>query len=99
MPTQGIDFTPGISESCILERVCHFVGDNQLYRTRGLVPIADARFFGETISDSKLLDELINFIEEEFGVDVALLEVNEDNFGSLGAVARFVSDKQPYAVG
>jgi hypothetical protein len=98
MPTQATDFTPGISQSSILERVCKFVGDKQTFRTRGLVLTPDTRLLGET-SQSELLADVIDFIEKEFGVDVAVLEVTEDNFASLRAVARFVSDKQPYAVG
>jgi hypothetical protein len=42
---------------------------------------------------------IIDFVEQEFGIHVSSCEVNEENLGSLRAVARFVAGKQPFAVG
>jgi hypothetical protein len=42
---------------------------------------------------------LVRFIEAEFGVFAYVDDVTESNFGTLGAVARFVESRQPFAVG
>ena len=99
MLTQEPDFTPGMSESGILSRVNRFVHENAFYRDRGFVLTEDERFLGTVGVNSKHVGEMITFIEEEFGVDVSNCEISEDNLGTLRAVARFVTSKQPYAVG
>jgi hypothetical protein len=63
------------------------------------VPTEDENFLEKAVVDSKYVGEKITFIEEEFGVAVLSLEITEDNLGTRRAVARFVSSKQPYAVG
>ena len=42
---------------------------------------------------------LVKFIEAEFGVFAYIDDITESNFGTLGAVARFVESRQPFAVG
>ena len=99
MLTQQIQFTPGVSESGILSRVHSFVQENSLYRQHGFVLGEDDRFFEKEALDSKYVAAMITFIEDEFGVYVSECEINEDNLGSLRAVARFVASKQTFAVG
>jgi acyl carrier protein len=99
MRIQETDFMPGTSESSILARVRRFVDENPLYRDRGFVPTEDDNFLEKAMVDSKYVGETITFIEEEFGVAVSSPEITEANLGTLRAVARFVSNKQPYAVG
>jgi acyl carrier protein len=99
MLTQAIEFTPGVSESSILTRVRSFVQGNSLYRQHGFVLDGDDRFFEKAALNSKYVAAMITFIEEEFGVHVSDSEISEDNLGSLRAVARFVANKQPFAVG
>lgn len=53
----------------------------------------------KAVVDSMRLAEAIRFIETEFGVYVSDDEITETNFGSLGAIARLVASKQPFAVG
>lgn len=53
----------------------------------------------KAVVDSMRLAEAISFIESEFGVYVSDDEITETNFGSLGAIARLVASKQPFAVG
>ena len=99
MQTEETDFMPSMSESGILAGVRRFVIENPLYRERGFVPTDDEPFLEKAVIDSKYVGQMITFIEEEFGVGVSSLEITDDNFGTLRAVARFVSSKQPYAVG
>ena len=87
MLTQQLEFTPGVSESRILDRV------------RGFVLAEDDRFFEKAALDSKYVAAMVVFVEEEFGIHVANCEITEENLGSLKAVARFVASKQPFAVG
>lgn len=42
---------------------------------------------------------LVRFIEAEFGVFAYVDDVTQSNFGTVGAVARFVESRQPFAVG
>jgi acyl carrier protein len=99
MLTPETDFMPGTSESSILSRVRHFVEENSFYRQHGFALTEDERFLERTVADSRYFDEMITFIEDEFGVHVSNCEITEDNLGSLRAVVRFVVSKQPYAVG
>ena len=99
MLTQQPEFTPGVSESGILSRVRGFVQENSLYRQSGFVLAEDDRFFEKAALDSKYVAAMVAFIEEEFGVLVSSSEITEENLGSLRAVARFVANRQPFAVG
>ena len=99
MPTQEIEFTPGVSESGILSRVRSFAQGNSLYRQHGYVLDGDDRFFEKAALDSRYVAAMIAFIEDEFGVHVSDCEIRAENLGSLRAVARFVATKQPFAVG
>jgi acyl carrier protein len=98
MPIPETDFTPGVSESSILARLRCFVEESPS-RLASLGPLPEDKFAEAAVLESSALAELITFIEKEFGVDVSKFEIAEDNFGSLRSVARFVSGKQPYAVG
>jgi protein-arginine kinase len=88
MLTQETEFTPGVSESAILSRVRAFAEQNSREAA-----------FEKAALDAKYVTAMINFVEQEFGVIVSSCEISEDNLGSIGAVARFVANKQPFAVG
>ena len=93
------EFSPGVSEAVILDRVRAFVRENSLYRQNGFVLAEDDRLFEKAALNSKYVAAMIAFVEDEFGVLVSDCEKSEDNLGSLRAVARFVANKQPFAVG
>ena len=99
MLTPETDFMPSMSESSILSRVRRFVEENSFYRQHGFALTEDERFLESAVADSRYFDEMITFIEDEFGVHVSNCEITKDNLGSLRAVVRFVASKQPYAVG
>ena len=49
---------------------------------------------GQGIIDSMGVIELVQFIQDTFGVTVEDEEITELNLGSLAAIARYVSEKQ-----
>jgi acyl carrier protein len=93
------EFTPGVSETVILDRVRSFVQQNPVYRQNGFVLADGDRLFEKADLDSKYVSAMLTFVEDEFGVLVSDCELSEENLGSLRAVARFVASKQPFAVG
>jgi acyl carrier protein len=55
-----------------------------------------ARVDGDTpllrgLIDSTGLMELLSFVEDEFGVPVEHTDIDEENFGSVDRIARFVA--------
>ena len=99
MLTPETDFMPGMSESSILSRVSHFVDENSFYRQNRFALTEDEKFIEKAVADSRYVSEMITFIEDELGIQVSNCEIRETNLGSLRAVARFVADKQLFAVG
>ncbi|MBI5566864.1 MAG: acyl carrier protein [Chloroflexi bacterium] len=57
----------------------------------------DASFLEEGIIDSMNVMELILFVEEKFGVEVADDEIVPDNFDSVARIAAFVGRKSAVA--
>jgi len=57
----------------------------------------DASFLEEGIIDSMNVMELIMFVEEKFGVEVADDEIVPDNFDSVARIAAFVRRKSAVA--
>jgi acyl carrier protein len=41
--------------------------------------------------DSTGLMELLSFVEDEFGVQIVHTDIDEENFGSIDRIARFVA--------
>ncbi len=58
----------------------------------------DASFLEEGIIDSMNVMELILFVEERFGLEVADNEIIPDNFDSVARIADFVRQKSTVAV-
>ena len=57
----------------------------------------DASFLEEGIIDSMNVMELILFVEEQFGLEVADDEIVPDNFDSVARIAAFVRQKSAIA--
>lgn len=53
----------------------------------------DTLIFAEGIMDSMGFISIIGFIEEEFSVEVADIELVESNFESVDAITNFISRK------
>jgi acyl carrier protein len=53
----------------------------------------DVQLFEERIIDSLGIFTLVSFIQDEFDVEVLDEELVPENFGSIGALARFIDEK------
>jgi acyl carrier protein len=53
------------------------------------------RLLERGIVDSMGVMELIAFLQDEFHIQVAEAEITEEHFGSLDAIASFVTAKRP----
>ncbi len=73
-------------------KIRQFVVDNFLFGDeRGLKD--DTSFLDEGMIDSTGILELVNFIEEEFSVMVADMELHPENLDSINNVAQFLRKK------
>jgi acyl carrier protein len=57
----------------------------------------DLSFLDQGIVDSMNVLELVNFIEERYGVKVDDRDIVPDNFDSVARLATYVRSKQPAA--
>ena len=66
---------------------------NILFSGKGYPYRDDASFLNEGIIDSANVMELILFVEEKFGVEVADEDIVPDNFDSVAQIAAYVRRK------
>jgi acyl carrier protein len=82
-----------MSTSDVLQRTRAYIVDNFLYMRRDVQLAASDSLLGRGIIDSMGVMELVQFIEESFGVRVDDEDITEENLGSLDAIASFVTSK------
>jgi acyl carrier protein len=70
-----------------------FIGDNYLFGDHDRLPGDEASLLEEGIVDSTGVLELIEFLEDHFGIVVGESETVFDNLGSIGGLTRFVAGK------
>lgn len=70
-----------------------FIGDNYLFGDHARLPGDEASLLEEGIVDSTGVLELIEFLEDHFGIVVGESETVFDNLGSIGGLTRFVAGK------
>jgi hypothetical protein len=70
-----------VSESDIHSRVRAFVQEHAMYRQRRFVLPDDSRY----------VTAIVNFIGQEYGIQVSSYDITEENLGSPRAVARFIA--------
>ncbi|WAC64097.1 acyl carrier protein [Pseudoxanthomonas sp. SL93] len=81
------------SPSTVKTTVRQYIQDNFLMGTAEAYA-DDASFMDAQLLDSTGFLELVQFLEETYGIKVEDEEMMPDNLDSLDAVARFVSRKQ-----
>jgi acyl carrier protein len=54
----------------------------------------DEKFFENRVIDSLHLVEIVDRFQSQFGIKVAGNELSPENFGSISAMARFLSEKR-----
>jgi acyl carrier protein len=82
-----------MKENDIREHVTRFIRDNFMYTANddGLDP--DAPLLEQGIIDSMGVVEIIEFLEDRFGVEVADQDITEENLGTVSAMSRYVAGR------
>jgi acyl carrier protein len=75
-----------------------FIAANFLYMRPDLELRDDDDLLNLGVIDSIGFVELVGEVEERYGVTIADLEIVEENFGSVAAIAAFVAAKTEEAV-
>ena len=86
-----------VTEMQVIERVRDFLTENFLYMRPDFVLNEGDSLLETGVIDSRGVLEVLNVLEEEFGVTAADEEVSEANLGSLRAIAQFVAGKRAAA--
>ncbi len=87
-----------MTQAEIRDRVWGYIVDNFLYMRPNLQVDPDDSLLRKGVFDSLGVMEIIGFIEETFGVQVAQEEVTEAHFGTLNAIAGYVDAKLKDAI-
>ncbi len=74
-----------------------FIAENLMYSSKGFHLDDDVSFLEEGVVDSLGVMELVVFVEEQFGVQVADEEVTPEYFDSVNRLADYVEAKQSAA--
>ncbi len=78
----------------IRDRVKSYIMENYLYTRPDFDLGMEDRLLGAGIIDSMGVIELLEFVQTEFEIAVQDDEITENNFGSVAAVADFVTRKR-----
>lgn len=82
-----------MTEADVLARTRAYIVENFLYMHPDL-RFGDAEsLLKRGVVDSMGVLELVQFLQEEFGIEVADDEITEQNFDTLAALARYVTKK------
>ncbi len=80
--------------SAVRTQVADFVVTNYLFGDAGRLPADDESLVETGIVDSTGILELVEFLEQTFGITVTDEETIPDNLGSIANLTRYVSEKQ-----
>ncbi|CAG0936970.1 D-alanine--poly(phosphoribitol) ligase subunit 2 [Thermoflexales bacterium] len=81
------------------EIIRNHIAKNILFNDKGYPYSDEASFVEEGIIDSMNVMEMILFVEENFGIEVADEEIIPDNFNSVRKMADYIRRKAPVTVG
>jgi acyl carrier protein len=68
-----------------------YIEENFLFLRPGLELRDDDDLLGMGVMDSLAFIELVEEVQERYGIEVADGEITEENFGSINAIAAFVA--------
>lgn len=74
-----------------------YIEDNFLYMNPDVEMDDGDDLQAKGIVDSLGFVELVEEVEARYGIDVGDIEITEENFGSIDAIARFVTGKRAAA--
>lgn len=86
-----------VTESEIVSETRRYITDNFLYARPDRVVGEDEHLMERGIVDSMGMMELIDFVEERFGVLPGDDEITEQNFATLARIAAFIARKRSAA--
>ena len=86
-----------MTEAEIVNETRRYITDNFLYARPDRVVAEDEHLMERGIVDSMGMMELMDFLEERFGVQPADDEITEANFATLARIAGFVARKRSVA--
>ena len=81
------------------EIIRNHIAKNILFNDKGYPYSDDASFVEEGIIDSMNVMELILFVEEKFGLEVADEEIVPENFNSVRKMADYIRHKKAGQLG
>jgi acyl carrier protein len=81
-------------ESAVRAQVADFIVANFLFGDAGRLPADDESLVETGIVDSTGILELVEFLEQRFGISVSDEETIPDNLGSIADLTRFVTGKR-----
>ena len=71
-----------------------YIGENFLYMHPDVELADDDDLLGRGIIDSLGFVELIEEVQSRYGIDVQDVEITEENFGSINAIAKLIGSKR-----
>jgi acyl carrier protein len=83
-----------MTEAEIRDKVWAYLVESFLYMRPNLTVDPDDSLLRSGVIDSLGVMEVIAFVEETFGVQVAEDEITEAHFGTLNAIARYIIAKK-----
>ena len=86
-----------MTEAEIVDETRRYITENFLYARPDRVVAEDEHLMERGIVDSMGMMELIDFLEERFGLQTADEEVTEQNLATLRRIAAFVASKRSAA--
>jgi acyl carrier protein len=82
-----------MNETEIREKVWSFLKESFLYMRPDFRVDPDESLLRAGVIDSLGVMEVIGFVEDLAGIQVAEDEITEANFGTLNAIARYIASK------
>ncbi len=83
-----------IADTDVRREIRSFLTDNFLYMRPELDLRDDDDLLGLAVLDSLGFVELVEEVQTRYSIDVRDLEITEQNFGSIDAIATFVHRKR-----
>lgn len=81
-------------ESGVRAQVADFVVTNYLFGDTSRLPADDESLVETGVVDSTGILELVEFLEQTFGISVTDEETVPDNLGSIANLTRYVTEKK-----
>ncbi|WP_144120330.1 acyl carrier protein [Catellatospora sichuanensis] len=78
----------------IREKLVDFVVNNYLFGDSARMPSDHESLVDQGIVDSTGVLELVEFLEEQFGIEVLETETVPDNLGSIANLTKYVEGKK-----